>query len=205
MQSRFSKVSKNKPSSAAFKTHQVFDVATSLTESKYIANDYADANRYAYKASVVVVGNSTVKPYEPVYLDGLPNGMSGYWTVLSVTHVFGGQPAKYMMRLEVGTDVLGQTDENAYKAKDTRDVAGELSNQNLSPVPTVLQDYSFSVNNSPLEENNGVVNPSNTTSPKKTAVPENIVPEDIYSVTPPDFSIIKRPVSWGAGKPKGTA
>ena len=125
MASRFSKVSKNKPAVAAFRNHQVFDVATSLTESKYIANDYADANRYAYKASVLVVGNSTVKPYEPVYLDGLPNGLSGYWTVLSVTHVFGGQPAKYMMRFEVCTDVLGETNEDAYKAKDTRDVSGD--------------------------------------------------------------------------------
>jgi hypothetical protein len=35
MQSRFSKVGKNKPAAATFKTHQVFDVATNKASFEY--------------------------------------------------------------------------------------------------------------------------------------------------------------------------
>lgn len=191
MTSRFSKVdAKNsKVSKASFTKHNVFEVATTLTESKYIANDFADAQRYAYRAKVSLIGDSLVKPYEPIYLDGLPDGMSGYWTVLSVTHIFGGIPAKYMMQLEVGTDILGQTNPDAYKAVPVRDISGEISGQAISPAQSKLQDYSFSVNNSTLEPDYGITSPSSSVSK-----PYN----DLGVDAAPDFSIIKRPVTWAA-------
>ena len=191
MTSRFSKVNKKNSSAskAAFNKHNVFEVATTLTESKYIANDFADAQRYAYRAKVNLIGDCLVKPYEPIYLDGLPDGMDGYWTVLSVTHIFGGVPAKYMMQLEVGTDILGQTNPEAYKAVPVRDISGELSGQAISPTQSKLQDYSFSVNNSTLEPDYGITAPSSAVSK-----PYNDLGEDAA----PDFSIIKRPVTWAA-------
>jgi len=191
MTSRFSKINKQNSSSskAAFNKHNVFEVATTLTESKYIANDFADAQRYAYRAKVNLIGDALVKPYEPIYLDGLPDGMDGYWTVLSVVHIFGGVPARYMMQLEVGTDILGQTNPDAYKAIPVRDVSGEISGQAISPAQSKLQDYSFSVNNSTLEPDYGITSPSSAVSK-----PYNDLGEDAA----PDFSIIKRPVTWAA-------
>jgi len=181
---------------ASFQKHQVYDVATSLTESKYIANDLADAKRYQFRASAVLVGNSSVKPYEAIYLDGLPNGMSGYWTVLAVKHIFGGAPADYMMEVELGTDVLGDTSESAKKSKQTRDVVGELSGQAVQPAKAKLKDYSFAVNDSPIEPSYGRTTPTSKVVKRTTAVPETIVPNDPYSVKAPDFSNVKRTVKW---------
>jgi len=191
--SRFSKVNKSNSGSskAAFTKHNVFEVATTLTESKYIANDFADAQRYAYRAKVNLIGDCLVKPYEPIYLDGLPDGMDGYWTVLSVKHIFGGIPARYMMKLEVGTDILGQTNPDAYKAFSKRDISGELSGQAITPALSTLQDYSFSINNSTLEPNYGVTPPSSV-----VVKPYNDLGQDVV----PDFSIIKRPVTWAANE-----
>lgn len=199
MTSRYSRVSNGGPKpKTPFKKHQVFEVATSLTESKYIANDLANAKRYAYRAKVQVVGDPNVKPYEPIYLDGLADGMSGYWTVLSVKHIFGGAPAKYLMEVEVGTDVLGDVNPNAWKAVPQRDITGELAGQSLRATTSTLTDYSFSVNNSDLTPDFGVTIPSSSVSKKQISVSENIVPTDPYSVTPPDFRTVKRTVTWRA-------
>jgi hypothetical protein len=117
--------------------------------------------------------------------------MDGYWTVLSVKHIFGGIPAKYMMKLEVGTDILGQTNPDAYKAFSKRDISGELSGQAITPALSTLQDYSFSINNSTLEPNYGVTPPSSV-----VVKPYNDLGQDVV----PDFSIIKRPVTWAANE-----
>lgn len=181
---------------ASFQKHQVYDVATSLTESKYIANDLADAKRYQYRAKAVIVGNASVKPYEAIYLDGLPNGLSGYWTVLSVKHIFGGIPANYMMEIEVGTDVLGNTSDAASKSKQVRDVVGELSGQAIKPANAKLKDYSFNINDSSITPNYGKTKPTSQVVKRKTAIPETIVPNDPYSVDTPDFSNVKRTIKW---------
>lgn len=197
--SRYSKVTKKgTKKQAAFKKHQVYEVATSLTESKYIANDIANAKRYAFRATVHIVGNPNVKPYEPIYLDGLPNELAGYWTVLSVKHILGGEPANYMMEVEVGTDIIGDTNPDAWKAMDQRDIVGELSGQSLTQSKSTLSDYSFSVNDSSLTPTYGKTLPTAAVKKKATSVPETIVPTDPYSVTPPDFSNVKRTVKWVA-------
>ena len=107
--STFSNSKVGVPSEATFEQHHVYEVATSLTDSKYIANDIANSKRYAYRAKATLVGVASVRPYDPIYLHGLSNGMSGYWTVLAVKHIFGGMAMRYMMEVEVGTDVLGDT------------------------------------------------------------------------------------------------
>lgn len=192
-----SKYSSDK-NAASFNKHQVYDVATSLTESKYIANDLADAKRYQYRARVVVVGNSAVKPYEAVYLDGLPNGMSGYWTVLSVKHIFGGVPANYLMELYVGTDKLGQTSDSAKNSVEVRDVVGELSGQAIRPSESTLKNNSFDVNASPLTPTYGATEKTAVVTQSVTSSLESIVPTDPYSVKPPNFSNVKRTVAWEA-------
>lgn len=192
-----SKYSKDK-NVASFNKHQVYDVATSLTESKYIANDLADAKRYQYRAKVVVVGNSAVKPYEVVYLDGLPNGMSGYWTVLSVKHIFGGVPANYLMELKVGTDKLGQTSDSAKNNTEVRDIVGELSGQAIKPSNAALKDNSFEINASSLTPTYGKTEKTSVVTQNVTSKLETIVPSDPYSVTPPNFSNVKRTVIWEA-------
>lgn len=196
----YSKVSSSTKEAAKYKKYHVLEVVTSLTEGKYIASDLADAQRYAYRASATLVGNVNIRPYEPIYLDGVPNGMSGYWTVLSVRHIFGSDIAKYIAIVELGTDIIGETNETAYKAADTRDVNAEISGQSIGRSSSVLMDYKASVNASTLvPPQQGSVNVS------KSAF-ESVVDAsspDLYQNDVPDFSIIKRSTAWVATK-KGT-
>lgn len=197
MPSRFSKVSSSSKPKAKYKKYQTHEVTTSLTESKLIANDLAEAKRYAYRARAVLVGNASIRPYEPIYIDGVPNGMSGYWTVLKVIHIFGGPQANYMLEVELGTDVIGEPNPEAYKVVETRDVNAELSGQSVEPSPSKLIDYSFSVNNSPM-----YVAPVQSVNlkPADTAVAASASSPDLYQTDVPDFSIVKRSTAWVATK-----
>lgn len=183
-----------KNSNTAYKQHLVYEVATSLTDSKHIAEDYNNAYRYQHRAHVTLVGYSTIRPYDPIYLDGLPNGMSGYWTVISVTHVFGGSPANYMLSLEVGTDVLGDSDPKAKKRSDIRDVQSELAGQPLTVSETVLSKYTVSPNSSSLTPTSFVV-PTAATSDSPVAIP-TVPGVSAYASTTPNLSNIKNTVKW---------
>lgn len=178
-----------------YKRHYIHEVASSLTDSKYIANDLANMKRYAYRAKVVTIGNAAVRPYDPIYLDGLPNGMSGYWTVLSVTHVFGGKDSEYKMELEVGTDTLGDVDKDAYKNAETRDVEGELSGQTTVPAESILVDLSTSVNASQLSPSYNSSIPTPVVTPPANAVPSDISTNP-YDYTYPVPNVDTSTVKW---------
>lgn len=186
---------KNNPK--RFKRHYVHEAATSLTDAKYIANDLANMKRYAYRAKVVTIGNAAVRPYDPIYLDGLPNGMSGYWIVLSVTHVFGGKDSEYKMELEVGTDTLGDVDKNAYKNAETRDVEGELSGQAITSGESVLLDVSTSVNASQLSPSYTASTPTVAVTPPANAVPSSLTTNP-YDYAYPVPKIEASTVKWVA-------
>ncbi len=196
MKPSFSKVSNSTPPRAKFKSFQVHEVATSLSESKYIASDLADARRYAYRATAVLVGNVNVKTYEPIYIDGLPNGLTTYWTVLKVTHLFGGSVGNYMLEVELGADVLNDTNENASKAKDTRDVNAEISGQSIDSPSSTLVSYNTSVNSTTLEQ---VENRSVRVSATNNFVADTGIP-DLYQTSVPDFSKTKQTAIWRATK-----
>lgn len=159
---------------AQYTRHHTYEVAKSNTEAKYIANDLANAKRYAYRAKVVLLGDASVRPYDPIYLDGLPNGLSGYWTVLSVKHKFNDTDVQYKMELEVGTDRLGDVNTEAYRAIPTRNVEAELAGQSLEPAKSKLIDIASSVNASSLIPDYGTTTPTPITTRSATAVPTSI-------------------------------
>lgn len=171
---------------AQYTRHHTFEVAKSNTEAKYIANDLANAKRYAYRAKVVVLGNASVRPYDPIYLDSLPNGLSGYWTVLSVKHMFNHIDLQYKMELEVGTDKIGDTSPDAYKATQTRNVEAELAGQSLEPAESMLLEVSGSVNASSLMPDYGNVTPTSIVTPDQAAVPVTIS-DDPYQYDSPNY------------------
>jgi hypothetical protein len=203
MTSTYSNSSAGKPVTPKFKKHHTREVVTSLAESKQITNDYSDAKRWIHRARVSVVGNVSVKLYQPIYLDGLPNGMSGYWTVLSIRHTFGGIPAKYLLELEVGTDVIGEIDPNAKKSNSLRDVQAEISGQSVTsdPEPQLL-DLSLSPNSSNIGEDYGLTSPTAVNQPEAVGVPETLS-NNIYFSKAPNFKIIKRTTTWKSKSPKG--
>lgn len=194
---KFSNVSKTNKPKAKFKKHNVYEVATSLTEAKYIASDIADTDRYAYRAKAYVVGNASLRPYDPVYIDGVPNNMSGYWTVLSIRHIFGGTEAPYMMELELGCDLLGDTNPNAFLTSQTRNVTNEIAGKDISTSASTLRSYDVAPNQ------NTIPVPALTASPK-VVIPISFVPgsSDPYShdSTIPNYRIAPRTTSWVATK-----
>ena len=182
---------------AAFTHHHVYEVANSLNDSKHIADDYNNAHRYQHKASVTVVGYPDLRPYDPIYLDGLPNGLSGYWTVLSVRHVFGGAPADYVLELEVGTDFIGDTNPDAYKKSTNRDVQADLAGQSLTPSGTTLTTYTVSPNSSPLVASVGKTNTTAAGTTSNVGVP--YVPGATpFKDTPPNTEFLKNKVHWNS-------
>ena len=188
-----------KPAAAKFKKHQTREVVTSLSESKQIAADIAAAKKWVHRATVSVIGNVSVKPYQPIYLEGLPNGMSGYWTVLSVRHTFNGIPAKYLLELEIGTDVIGEVDPNAKKAVPVRDVQAEISGQSVAAQPEAkLLSVDLSPNSSDITNTFGATAPTAVNNSSPVGVPEGIT-KDIYSTTAPNFGAIERTTTWAAG------
>lgn len=169
-----------------FIKHQVHETAETLTESRHIAANISDAERYPFRARVTLIGNALVKPYMPIYLDGLPNGMTGYWTVLEVTHRLE-SPLRYWMSVVVGTDEKALSLPAPVTSIPQRDVAQELSGNALSPgADTVLVDYSsalmFDVSARP-------------TAPIIDGAPRQ---DDLYQDSAPDFTALPSNIYWSA-------
>jgi hypothetical protein len=182
---------------AFFKTHYPHEVIKDLTNSKQIAQAFSDTKKYQHRAKVTIVGHATLRPYDPIYLDGLPNGMSGYWTVLSIEHVFGGRVAKYLMNIEVGTDVIGETDPQAKTRADTRDVQSDFANQSLTVSPAKLSEYSLSPNASTVNLTYGVTPKTAVQNTSKVAVPK-IAGTTAFKDQAPNIAGVKKTVQWMA-------
>jgi hypothetical protein len=195
--SNFSTNKSDGTQTAFFKTHYPHEVIKDLTNSKQIAQAFSDTKKYQHRAKVTIVGHATLRPYDPIYLDGLPNGMSGYWTVLSVEHIFGGRVAKYLMNIEVGTDVIGETDSKAKTRADTRDVQSDFANQSLTVAPAKLNEYNLSPNASTVNPKYGITQKTAVQNTSKIAVPK-IVGATPFKDQTPNIDRIKKTVQWVA-------
>jgi hypothetical protein len=192
--SNFSKNSPKAEIKATFKKHHINETASNFTEAAQIAEGYNQAHKWQHRAKVVVVGSPHIRPYDPIYLDGLPNNMSGYWTVLSVKHVFGGRPANYMIELEVGTDIIGDVDDAAVTRSNTRNVQNDLANQSLTASDCSLIVSKIDVNATPLIDTTASVSTA-VTSSSPIAVP-SIPGTDMYAATHPNTSNQKNKIQW---------
>jgi len=85
-----------------FDTHTV---VTDYASAVYEAEALDMLTRYPYRASVEVLGNTELKPDMPVYLEGLGEDYSGYWTIIDTEHII--DNLVYTTKLTVGLDSLG--------------------------------------------------------------------------------------------------
>lgn len=193
--SNFSNATPTANLTSTFQKHHSYEVSTSLTESKTIADNYAEANRYQHRAKVMVVGNATLRPYDPIYLDGLPNGMSGYWTVLSIEHVFNGKLTGYVMHLEVGTDIIGDTDPNAAINSQTRDVQSDLAGQSLTSSGSQLTQYTVSPNANSLYPVTSASDTTAVVAPSAKKIP-TIAGITSFKDNVPNVKNVKNNVQW---------
>ena len=195
--SNFSNNKADASQKAIFKKHHTHEVVKDLTESKLVAQAYSNAHKYQHRAVVSVVGHATLRPYDPIYLDGLPNGMSGYWTVLSINHIFGGSLANYMMLLEIGTDIIGEVDKDARSRSDTRDIQNDFAGKSLEPSDSGLTEYSLSPNSSDLTSTYGITGSTAVQKTSAVAVP-TVSGSTPFKKTPPNTANIKQTVQWSA-------
>jgi hypothetical protein len=186
------------PKKAKFVKHLPFEVASSLSDAKFIAEDIAEGYRYNYRGTATLAGNANVKVGEVIYLDNLDQNMSGYWTVLSVSHIFGSGNMAYQIQVELGADKVGDSDPSAGKNLGKRDFEAELANQSLNTKGAKLNNYSIGVNNGKTDLG---VKPTksfkNVPSPNARPAPTKYTP-NIYKGEVPDFSQVRREVSWSA-------
>ena len=107
------KKTRKKKKSEILDQFDTVSVAPSLDVAKYEAEAAEARNAFPYRAKVEVIGDPTLRPDFPVYLDGLGQTYSGFWTVLSTEHVIVEEELnrhRYTTILEVGTDSLGKAD-----------------------------------------------------------------------------------------------
>jgi hypothetical protein len=184
---------------AKFVRHLPFEVAKTISEAKFIAEDLAEADRYNYRAIALLNGNADVKVGETVYLDNLAQNMSGYWTIISIRHLFGSGNTTYQLEVLVGADSLGASDnKNVSKISGKRDFEAELSKQSLKPKGPKLNNYTIGVNNGrtdlggkPTKSSRNI--PGTNSRPLATKYTPNIYKNEV-----PDFSQVGRQVTWTA-------
>jgi hypothetical protein len=93
-----------------------FAVDTVVVDQETAAYEAAAAderNSFPYRAEATLLGNTSLRPDMPVFLDGIGEPYSGYWTVLEATHIFEEKTRgvhTYTTEVVVGTDSLGEAD-----------------------------------------------------------------------------------------------
>jgi hypothetical protein len=181
-----------------FVKHLPFETASSLTDAKYLAHDMAETYRYGYRAKALLSGHPDVKVGQLIYLDHLEHGMSGYWTVLEVQHLFGSGNAAYQLQVMLGCDVLGDSDPNAESKAEVRDFDAQFAGTSLIAANSLLSDYSSNVMTSKAEGPTLLAPTSKNTPASYKADAPTEYTSDIYQDETPDFSNIKRTVTWRA-------
>jgi phage protein D len=89
-------------------------VVVDYETAKHEAAAADERNSFPYRAEAVLIGDSTVRPDMPLFLDGLGQTYSGYWTALEVCHKFVEESRgvhTYTTVVTVGTDSLGDSKE----------------------------------------------------------------------------------------------
>jgi hypothetical protein len=85
-------------------------VANDVETAGYEANAAEERNVFPYRAVVEVLGDPDLKPDMPVFLEGVGQTYSGYWTILQTEHKIIEEERnrqRYTTILTVGVDSLG--------------------------------------------------------------------------------------------------
>lgn len=85
-------------------------VANDVETAGHEANAAEERNAFPYRAVVEVLGDPDLKPDMPVFLEGIGQAYSGYWTILQTEHKIIEEERnrqRYTTILTVGVDSLG--------------------------------------------------------------------------------------------------
>jgi hypothetical protein len=119
----------------------IFDttvVAPNISVASFESEAAENRNYFPYRGTVEVLGNPTLRPDMPVYLEGIGEPYSGYWVVLETHHRIVEEEInrqRYTTTLVVGTDSLGQ----AVAWTDSKTVESPEFRARRTIIPNVLQ------------------------------------------------------------------
>lgn len=106
------KTTKQKRQDEFFDRFNSLAVAPTAQIATYEADAAEARNSFPYRGTATLIGDPTIRPNMPIYLEGVGPTYSGYWTVLSAEHVVTEterNTASYVTNVVLGTDSLGAT------------------------------------------------------------------------------------------------
>jgi phage protein D len=114
------------------------EVSYSTSFSKNVLSSMAIDQGYRYQARANLLGDPHIRPYNVIYLDGLPDGTKGYWVVMGVNHKFGGSKS-YEMEVIVGSEFMNEEYVEGKKS-NTRDLTVTDPDVTTKPVTYTLEN-----------------------------------------------------------------
>lgn len=138
-----------------FDKHATNTVASSYEAAVYEAISADEKSKFPYAGEAEILGNASIRPGSPIYLDGLGNKYSGYWTVLEVEHEVFEESLnqhRFTTVLHVGTDSLGASNTSKYPA---------------APADRARRFISPAVRNTRIVPKNIIKNPGISVTPAK--------------------------------------
>jgi hypothetical protein len=192
--------------------HISHEVVEDSLKAKLVASAQSSGTKYKYRATALLAGKATVRPYDPIFLKGLPDGMEGMWIVTSVTHIFNkGLP--YSMRVTLGSNerlIATPLPVRNSELETSIPIVPEISSENqtfIEPIPLVDPVYVLNYNNYPRLTGNCDCGCDKTGFKSNeleeyiaqideiTPAPKN---KDLFEARLPDLSDVNRTFTWSA-------
>lgn len=192
--------------------HISHEVVEDSLKAKLVASAQGSGTKYKYKATALLAGKTTVRPYDPIFLKGLPDGMAGMWVVISVTHLFNkGLP--YSMRVVLGSNerlIATPFPSNEVGLSSSTSTVPEIISDEqtfIEPIPLVDPVYVLNYNNYPRLTGNCDCGCDKTGFKSNeieeyvaqidaiTPAPKN---KDLFEIRLPDLSDENKKFTWGA-------
>ena len=120
-----------------FQEHKTGQVVHDSTSAAVAAEGAAHMARFSTPATVKCQGDPRVKPYAPVYVNGISESLDGYWITTSVKH-FMTISGEYQLEMTVASDGLGNNQATYSRAADMNhvglvDLDAAIANGGVSP------------------------------------------------------------------------
>lgn len=125
-------------SDVLFSEHHSEQVSNDLPSATLLADGLANLARFSIPARVRCQGDSRIRPFSPVYVEGTSAMTDGYWVVKDVIHRFA-LIGDYEIEMTVLSDGFGKVNETAIR-KDFAGVVGTINVEhvlaNRQPIAT---------------------------------------------------------------------
>jgi phage protein D len=146
------RTTRTKAKPEAFDKYATDVVATDAATAAYEADAAEQRATFPYRATAVVLGDASLRPDLPVYLDGIGD-YSGYWVILGTEHIVEEKARNefmYTTKLTLGTDSLGDASTwidgqtiTTPKATSTRTLIPGVRQTNVQPTSSLLSTSPF--------------------------------------------------------------